>query len=635
MGSPALRHAPRLRRCIAVGAAFGAVACGDTVDPHESTVASVVVIPDRLSVGVGTAAPLTAEVRDAGGNLLQGRKVVWATKNPAVATVSGGGIVTGVSPGSVQIAASAGGKTTIVDVTVNPKAVASIRLTPNGNVGLVVGQTRQMSAEPLDADGGVLTDRPITWSSSATAIATVSVAGLITAVAPGGAVITAASEGKTTVVAVTVSSVPVANVSITPAVDSVVVAQTLQLTAVAKDVGGTPLVGRVISWSTSDPARATVSSMGVVTGVAPGQVTITAATEGKTGTAAITVRPKPVGAVILSPAQFSLEPGQTRQLTVQVTDDQGNLLTGRPVSFSTDGPSVATVSAGGLVTAIAPGSAKIRASSEGKTGTADVIVTSVTVAAVDVTPSQSTLTRGQTVTLTATARDGSGNALPGRTATWTTGAPSIVSVSSAGVATVVGAGTGPVLVIATVEGRTGTATINVRQVSSVSVTPSPTTVFVLGTRQLTATPRDGNGNTISGLTPTWSSSAPANASVSPQGLVTGLLPNTTATITAAYGTVTGSASVTVQLAPVATITVAPNPASVKVNQTIQLTATLRDANGNVLTGRSVTWSSGNTTRATVNSATGLVTGKTASATPVTITATSGSVSGQSQVTVNP
>ena len=634
MGSPPPLHAPHLRRCIALGAALGVVACSDMVHPSGSTVASVVVIPDRLAVGVGTSAPLTAEVRDAGGNLLQGRKVVWATKNPQVATVSDGGIVTGVSPGPVQVAASAEGKATIVDVTVNPKAVASIRLTPNGNVGLLVGQTRQMSAEPLDADGGVLMDRPITWSSSATTIATVSVAGLITAVAPGGAVITAASEGKTAVVAVTVSSVPVASVSVTPLADSVVVAQTLQLTAVAKDVGGTPLVGRVISWSTSDPARATVSSIGVVTGVTPGQVTITAATEGKAGTASITVRPKPVGAVILSPAQFSLEPGQTRQLTVQVTDDQGNLLTGRPVSFSTDGPSVATVSTGGLVTAIAPGSAKIRATSEGKTGTADVTVTSVSVAAVDVTPSQATLARGQTVTLTATARDASGNALPGRPATWTTGAPSIVSVSPAGVATVVGAGNGPVLVIATVEGRTGTATINVRQVSSVSVTPSSNTVFVLATRQLTATPRDAGGNSISGLTPTWSSSAPATASVTPQGLVTGLLPGT-ATITAAYGTVTGTASVTVQLAPVASITVAPNPASVKVNLTIQLTATLRDANGNVLTGRSVTWSSGNTTRATVNSATGLVTGKSASTTPVTITATSGSASGQSQVTVNP
>jgi uncharacterized protein YjdB len=586
-------------------------------------------------VGVGASATLIAEVRDAAGNAVQGRRVVWVSKDPQIATVSSSGVVTGVTPGPIQVAASAQGKTAIVDVTVTPKAVASVRLTPNGNVGLMVGQTRQMTAEALDADGGVLPERAIAWSSNAATIATVGNTGLITAVSPGGAVITATSEGKSAFVAVTVAVVPVVSVTVTPAVDSVVVTQTLQLTAVAKDGSGTTLPGRVVAWSSSDPARATVSSTGLVTGVLPGDVTISAAAEGKTGTASVRVRPKPVGAVTIAPTQFSVEVGQTRQLTVQVTDDQGNVLSGRPVSFSTNGPLIAAVSATGLVTAVAPGSATITATSEGKTGTAEVTVTAVPVATVVVTPAQSTLAVGQTVALTATARDAAGNVLPGRAVSWTSGAPSVATVSPTGATatvTAVGAGAG-VLIIATIDGRTGSASVTVRQVSNVTVTPSSNAIFVLWTRQLTATPRDAAGNAISGLTPTWSTSAPTIASVNSQGLVAGIAPGL-ATITAAFGSATGTATATVQLAPVASVTVTPNPTSVKVNQTVPLTATLRDALDNILTGRAITWSSSNTNRASVDQA-GVVSGKVAGTTAVTITATSGGVSGASQVTVTP
>src|SRR5688500_1625860 len=208
MRSPHLTALPRSwRRHVARAITIvGAVCCStDTLDPNRAPVASVVVTPDRLSVGVGATAALSAALRDAAGNVVQGPKVVWASKDAALATVSAAGVVTGVSPGPVQIAATAEGKTAIVDVTVNPKAVATIRLTPSGNVSLLVGQTRQMTGEPLDTDGVVLPNRPVTWSSNATSIATVSNAGLIAAVAPGGAVVTATSEGKIAVVAVTVS----------------------------------------------------------------------------------------------------------------------------------------------------------------------------------------------------------------------------------------------------------------------------------------------------------------------------------------------------------------------------------------------------------------------------------------------
>jgi len=311
--SPRFRHRPKLAR---IGtAARGAIAVmlvscrTDSLDPHREAVASVVVTPNRLTVGVGASVPVAVEVRDGAGMVVVGRKVAWASRDPAIATVSSGGVVTGVAPGPVQIAATAEGKSAIVDVTVTPKAVTTIRLTPSGDQQLLVGQTRQMTAQTFDADGNELLGRAVTWSSSSATVASVSTTGLITAVASGGTVITAASEGRTTVLAVTVSTVPISTIAVTPSSENVVVSQTLQLTAVARDAQGAVLAGRAVVWSSSDATRATVSSTGLVTGVAPGTLTISAAAEGKSGSASITVKQKPVNAVILSPAQVSLETG--------------------------------------------------------------------------------------------------------------------------------------------------------------------------------------------------------------------------------------------------------------------------------------------------------------------------------------
>lgn len=597
----------------------------DTLDPNRAAVASVVVVPSTLSVGVGASAPLTAEARDADGTRLTDRKVAWATKNAAVATVSDAGIVTGVSPGPVQIAATAEGKSAIVDVTVNPKAVATVRLTPAGDQRLLVGETRQMTAETLDAQGGALSGRPVTWSSNSVAVASVSATGLITAVSPGGAVITASSEGKTAVVAITVSSVPVASVAVTPASDEVVISQTLQLTATAKDAQGGTLTGRSIAWSTSDASRATVSSTGLVTGVTPGAVTITASTEGKSGTSLITVNPKPVGAVILSPTQVSVEAGGTRQLTAQVTDDQGNVLTGRPITFSTNNAAVATVSAAGVVTGVAIGSATITGTSEGKSGTADVTVTPVPVATVEINPSSFDMTVGQSGQLSAVAKDARGTVLTGRAVAWSSGAPSVVTISSTGVVTAVGAGSA--IVFATIEGRTAAATVNVRliAVTSVTVAPPSSSIAVNGAVQLVPTVLSGT-TVLTNRVVGWTSSNDAVAVVSSTGRVTGLKAGVV-TITATSEGVSGTATIIVGIA---SVSISPNSTSVTVGQTRQLTASARDAFNVAVPGVTFVWGSSNTATATVSSS-GLVTGQAVGT--VNISASIGAVSGSVPVTV--
>ncbi|HXW97797.1 MAG TPA: DUF4038 domain-containing protein, partial [Gemmatimonadales bacterium] len=95
---------------------------------------------------------------------------------------------------------------------------------------------------------------------------------------------------QTGTASITVTIPPVATVTVTPASASIMVGQSVPLTATTKDASGNVLTGRVISWASSDPGTASVGATGVVTGVAPGgPVTITATSEGQSGTASVTV----------------------------------------------------------------------------------------------------------------------------------------------------------------------------------------------------------------------------------------------------------------------------------------------------------------------------------------------------------
>ena len=177
---------------------------------------------------------------------------------------------------------------------VNPtEAVATVAVSPAAPA-LTVGQTAQLTATLKDAAGNVLTGRTVEWSSSSTATATVSTAGVVTAVAEGAATISARSEGKTGQVEVTVTRAPVARVNVTPLTVILEVRATRTITAIAFDANDNVLAGRTVQWSTDAPGVATVSAAGVVTAVAHGYAGIIATIEGKTASSVITVvEPEP------------------------------------------------------------------------------------------------------------------------------------------------------------------------------------------------------------------------------------------------------------------------------------------------------------------------------------------------------
>src|SRR3989454_221816 len=176
--------------------------------------------------------------------------------------------------------------------------------------------------------------------------------------------------------AVRVDSVPVASVTVSPASGSARIGATMQLSGVTKDSAGNLLTRRTVNWMTSNNAVATVSASGLVTGVAAGSATITATSDGQSGTAAMTVTNVPVARVTVTPLIASLLMGAAVQLTATPTDALGNPLSGRVITWSTNAPGVAAVSASGLVTGLAVGVATITATSEGQSDTAALTVAS-------------------------------------------------------------------------------------------------------------------------------------------------------------------------------------------------------------------------------------------------------------------
>ncbi|HKW17252.1 MAG TPA: Ig-like domain-containing protein [Terriglobales bacterium] len=168
--------------------------------------------------------------------------------------------------------------------------------------------------------------------------------------------------------------------------------------------------------------------------------------------------------------------------------------------------------------------------------------------------------------------------------------------------------------------------------ASISVSPASPSITVAATQQFTATAKDSNGNTMTGVTFTWASSATTVATINSTGLATAVSAGTTQ-ITASASGVTSSNDTLTVTDPVATITVSPSSPSIAAGATQQFTATAKDSGGNTLSGITFTWASTVTGVATINTS-GLATGVSTGTTQITASA-GGVTSANDTLTVTP
>ena len=271
-------------------AAFSGSACGVTDADEPMAVGSITVVPLSMEVAAGATGALDAEVKDEAGNVLRNRRIVWASANPHIATVSENGIVTGVAAGRADIAATSEGKTATATVTVVAPAakVSSVHITPD-KVTLFVAASANLTATGYDSKGGAVPGRQVVWTTNNAPVAAVSQTGRVTGIIPGTAVITAVIDGAVGNSAITVTMVPVSRVTLTPADVAIDAGKSSTLTARTLDAAGNTLTGRTIVWTSSDTRFVTVDQAGVIRGVRKGSAVVSATSEGKVGTASVRV----------------------------------------------------------------------------------------------------------------------------------------------------------------------------------------------------------------------------------------------------------------------------------------------------------------------------------------------------------
>jgi uncharacterized protein YjdB len=192
----------------------------------------------------------------------------------------------------------------------------------------------------------------------------------------------------------------VAAVTVTPATVRLTTLQaTVQLTAGAEDANGHAVAGKTFTWESSDESVATVSSAGLVTAEANGTATITATTDGVGGDAEVTIAQEPATVTVVPATVTFTSLGETVRLDATAHDDGGNEIAAISFTWESSDEGTATVTASGLVTAVANGMALVTATADGVADTVDVTVAQE-VATVGVTPETTSLTAlGETAPL--------------------------------------------------------------------------------------------------------------------------------------------------------------------------------------------------------------------------------------------
>jgi hypothetical protein len=353
----------------------------------------------------------------------------------------------------------------------------------------------------------------------------------------------------------------------------------------------------------------------------------------------------------------------TTTAVATVRNSSNAVLTGQSVSYAlvSSYTGVSINSSTGVVT-ISPsasaGTVTVRATCGEATNTAAFNLTSSSGApatlTATITPGTLTIpsSGSSTATATATVRDANNSVLTGQTVTYSlvTAKTGVSINSSTGIVTVSSTATaGTVTVKGTCGSITGTATLTLTTAvpSSLTVTLTPSTVTIptsgTATSTATATVWDVNNNVLIGQTVTYSlTTSKTGVSVNgSSGVVTVSSTATAGTVTVqgTCGSVTGTATLTLTTTVPSSLTVTLTPSSVTIPTSGTVTstaaATVRDANNNVLTGQTVTYSLPTSkTGVSVNGSSGVVTvSSTATAGTVTIQGTCGSVTGTATLTL--
>lgn len=219
----------------------------------------------------------------------------------------------------------------------------------------------QVVARPTlrTSSGAEITGVPVTYSVSNPAVISVSTIGIITALSVGTVTLTATVNEQSAAVTVIVAPA-VATVLISPSNIALIVGQSVQMSSSLRDIQGVPITAPLeVTWSSADSTIVSVTASGRVTARSTGTARVTATVgNASSGIQIRAIAESAIGTIGFGSVAYGILVGQQRQVTVLVRDQGGTLLSLQP-SWSTSAGGLATISATGRVTGIAPGTLSV------------------------------------------------------------------------------------------------------------------------------------------------------------------------------------------------------------------------------------------------------------------------------------
>ncbi len=483
---------PTTARATARGAGTAVVVAVVASDTARATVlvrqrlARFTFSPPTLFLDALTAVDtVVATAEDAGGSPIAGLGRTWESANANIATVDTGGRVTATANGVTYVRARNGTVADSVRVDVDQRATSVVIFPdPVAPIG-ALGDQRQLAASAVDARGRVMQDGSTpAWATLDPLVARVDSGGLVTGLFAGTARILASLDGAADTVAVEVRN-DAAAISVTPDTVTIVnLGDSLRLTAAVRNSNGDPILDAVVQWQTPDSAEATVSGAGWVLARAVGTARIIGSVSGLADTARVRVLNGPVTVRIAPDSAILGSLGDSLLLPVEIRNKRDDSLPRSAVTWSSDAPLVARVTATGIVIAQDTGTTVVRATSPFDPGLSDsVLIRSPnSPASVVVDVACDTLTAlGQAVGYAAVVRNARGSLIAAFPVVWTSSDGGVAGVSSAGVVTSLGFGTAAI--VATAGAAADTLALVVRNPTLLYVDNGVVTAVRVGTRR--------------------------------------------------------------------------------------------------------------------------------------------------------
>jgi uncharacterized protein YjdB len=446
-----------------ISAALGGITGATVLTVTPAVLLSIAVTPANPGVPKGESKQLAA-VGTYSDNSNQDltSQVTWASDTTAVATITAGGLAHALATGTSTISAKLGAITGATVLTVTPAALISIAVTPS-NSTIVKQTTEQFAATGTFSDDSTqdLTDR-VTWASDTTAVATITAAGLATALSAGSSNISATLGGIEGSTVLSVIPAPLSSITVAPEDPSVPKGKTEPFTATGHfDDGSSQDITSQVLWTSTNSAVASVSnaagSRGQAKALNTGTSTITATLDGKIGSTVLTVTAAVLESIALTPVSPAVPKGETKQFTARGTfsDNSSQDLTAQ-VTWASTSTSVASITAAGLATAATVGTTEITASSGAITGSTVLTVSPAALLSIAVSPANPAITQGlsEAFTATGTYSDNSTQDVTGQV-TWATATATVATITSGGLATGLAPGTSTIR--ASLAGVTGSA----------------------------------------------------------------------------------------------------------------------------------------------------------------------------------